>query len=327
MIAVAPLGLGRDGHLTPLGVDRAVCDPPETHGHEALTGHLATCAICQARVAAVTNWTAELVAPSPPGFNRDGHLTALTAERLVLEPEATDLHWARGHLASCSACGLQHDALRISEMPTLPAARRAPTQSRPSLSQRLPRPSWRGIAGGVAIAAALALFVWRPQTQQQDASLASDLRAKGSALDLEVFAHDGTQSRRVESGDTVRVGEHLGFRLLLRQSAHVMIVGADQFGHAYLCYPYTPDGASRKLPAMSDAETLDDAVEMDEVEGAERLVALACRAPFAFDALAARLAAMAIETPPADDLPPLLTDCVQREIVLRKTSAADGGEP
>jgi hypothetical protein len=144
---------------------------------------------------------------------------------------------------------------------------------------------------------------------------------KGAVLDLEVFAHDGQNARRVSDQDTVYVGERVGFRLWLRDTRAVLIAGADDLGHAYLCYPFTESGESALLGGMTEAMPLDDAVEMDPQVGNERLVAISCPTAFSFATVAAKLSELARTTSPADVLPNLLTGCTQHEVRLRKLPA------
>ncbi len=299
-------GLGRDGHVSALGIDRLVGDPPDAAGIAELQAHVADCAACQARVAEVQAWSQSVVVPLPPGHQRDGHASALGLERLVAEPDATELQWLQVHVADCEPCHTRLAALGGAKTTNVRALRHAK-----------PRPRWRALSYAAALAATIALAVWAPSRTRD--GVGADFRAKGANMELEVFAHDGHSARRVASGDQVFVGERIGFRLWVRETGFVLVVGADQQGHAYLCYPFSDAGHARAQPPTDEAVTLEDAVEMDEVEGDERILAVRCPTDFSFAILEAKLLQLARTTPAADVLPELLPGCLQHEMILHKT--------
>jgi len=65
-VVASPTGIGRDGHLTELGVDRLLYDPADAPGNPALAGHVDDCKPCTDRVKIVRDWDAE-VSIKPPG--------------------------------------------------------------------------------------------------------------------------------------------------------------------------------------------------------------------------------------------------------------------
>ena len=326
-----PSGLGRDGHLTDLGSDRLLCDPPGAPGRAALAAHAAACAPCREVLQAAAAWSRAVTAPKPPGLRRDGHLNPLSAERLAQGEESTDLHWARQHAADCAPCAKQLECLQNHDaggaMPPHPAAR-ATRLDRGWRARRWA--GWRGLGGAVALAAVLALLIHAPKTHKPDDGLSPGLRSKGSVLTIELYAHDGARVRPIDRSSTVHVAERIGFRLQLRRSGHVLIVGADRLGHTYLCFPFTGGGQSRELAATDAPVTLEDAVEMDEVQGFERLVTLHCPTSFSFSSFEARLSSLARSTAEHDELPVLVPGCLQRETILKKTgplAPMQGGAP
>ncbi|MFZ4580260.1 MAG: hypothetical protein ACOYOB_17900, partial [Myxococcota bacterium] len=150
-------------------------------------------------------------------------------------------------------------------------------------------------------------------------------RSKGSDFDVEVFVHDGAGARPVGDGATVRPGDRIGFRLHVARPSHVWIVGLDAAGEVYRCYPQAPGVGPVLVPGAAAPIDVPEFVEFDATPGAERIVALSCPQPVAFEVLAASLRAAGVSRPNARALPPLLAGCSQRETRLRK--AAAGARP
>ncbi len=308
-------GFRRDGHLSELGIDRLMADAADAGGVAELRAHVRDCGGCKERLDAVAAWTLQIEPPPAVGLRRDGHASDLGLERLVLEPLAPELGGLRAHVAACPACAQRHAALMV---PLRNQVHQFPPRRR--------QPAWPQWAMGMALAASLALAFWRSPVTTEELVARDDGRTKGAVLDLEVFAHDGQIARRVSDQDTVYVGERVGFRLWLRESRAVLIVGADELGNAYLCYPFTESGESAALDGTKEAMPLDDAVEMDAQVGNERLVAISCPNAFSFATVAAKLSELARTTPPADALPNLLSGCAQHEVRLRKLPARPSEE-
>ena len=308
-------GMARDGHLTALGVERTLLDGPDAPGMDALSAHVAACPSCRARCDEVRadRPVPSTVAPTT-GLGRNGHATALGLERLVLEGGEDALQPLAQHVSACVPCRRQLALLQ--QVPAPSAAGEAPPR----------RPRVARVVGLVAaLAASIAVTVqWRP-LPPEPLPEAADLRVKGGQLELEVFAHDGRTDRRVTSGDTVHAGERLGFRLWLADPGFVLIVGADDVGHTYLCYPYADAGVARQLPASVDAVALEDAVDLDATAGVERIVAVRCPTAFSASAFDAHLAQWAHTTPADAPLPTLMPGCAQHETILHKHPRPTGG--
>ena len=105
----------------------------------------------------------------------------------------------------------------------------------------------------------------------------------------------------------VHPGDRLRFRVTARRGGHVLVAGIDSRGEAYVCAP--SDGRSQALTA-GETTTLADAVELDDVLGSERIVAIVCPEPFRFDEIATRLH--------ADDLGDAGDGCQRDSLVLLK---------
>ncbi|TNF38031.1 MAG: DUF4384 domain-containing protein [Deltaproteobacteria bacterium] len=168
--------------------------------------------------------------------------------------------------------------------------------------------------------AALALLVVAPWRQPEE------YRLRGSALDLEVWVHDGVRARPVATGDTVHPGDRIGFRVKARRTGELLVLGVDEQGHVYVCYPQEA-GRSTPIAATPEPLELPEAMRFDAVPGRERLVALLCDAPIALDEVAATLRGGAGALTMSDALPRLRDDCAQEEVILQKSPLPSGGAP
>ena len=271
-------------------------------------------------------------------LRRDGHLSELSGERWrlgELTPAANRV--VESHLEACDGCRAQAEADesvvdnqasdRLFEAASMSTA--APAYWRNS------RWAW---ASGVA-AAVILLVLWprEPTDRPVDATMPSvedtadprgylpshggsdDMRRKGEAFELEVYVHDGERSRLASSGDLVHVGDRLGFRLFPRFAGHVMIVGHDSSGQSYLCYPQDSGGRSAPVAALDEPLTLDQAVQLDETIGTERIVALLCPHEFQYEDVVAGMHMDSSDRErSAEFMQPLLDACLQRELRLVK---------
>lgn len=276
----------------------------------------------------------------PHLWTRSGHLTGLALE----QHRCADLSGAERatvseHLSGCAACNAALSALTPTEpLPALPwlqaPAALAPAALTPAnddaaaTTQSLPhtpkRARWYGLGGLIAAAAAILFVVWLNLPHQQavapnnsETSPApptqdpEDIRIKGASFSLEVLAHDSQNGiRPVNSGDTVFPGERLGFKVLARRSGYLMIIGLDDQGQDYLCYPQHNNSQAAPLGPTHQPLGLDEAVRLDEVLGHERIIALFCESPFALSDIRPNLSL------PTQN--PLRSGCIQSEIDLVK---------
>jgi hypothetical protein len=221
-------------------------------------------------------------------FRRDGHLTDLALEHTL---DGASLEGADAHLSTCHTCADRLQAARAVELPDL---RTMPASVQPLAA--LPAPAnrgWYGLVGLLVAAVALfaALPLLRPTTGPSDG-----IRLRGDGLSLQVFRDAGEISERLRDGDPVAPGDRLGFRVRNRDAGHLLILGLDDAGGAYLCYPQGGGGSSVEVRPSGTPRTLPEAVRMDEQRGTERLFAVLCEEPFALDAVIDPVSAG--ETPP-----------------------------
>jgi hypothetical protein len=198
-------------------------------------------------------------------FDRDGQLTTLSLERhLAGEIDVS------AHLAKSPQCAARLAALQ---------AHAAGPQLRPPQSTQA-APRWPIYGGLLAAAAAVAFFVLRPAAPVDDG-----IRVKGSFA-LEVHAHDGTRSRQVFDGDTVKPGDRLGFRAQTKTMGHLLILGRDARGDTYLVYPQTAAGSSAGLGPSETPRDLQQAIRLDALPGDEQILGVLCTDPVEMDAVA-----------------------------------------
>lgn len=259
-----------------------------------------------------------------PGLTRDGHLLELTAHELLLdELEAGRRRSAEAHLASCEGCRERLDGLRAELAEPLPpmeaqvvAFPQPPARPEPIRAPPPRRIPWvTGLAGGLALAAGLLLFARWPQPET--AQTPEHFTARGGSW-FNVFRADASgQVRPVASGDEVRAGDRLGFRVQLPRARQVMVLGLDDAGGApYMAWPEASVGHSQEVPGTPDPTDLNKAIELDATPGTERIIALQCDAPLSWDRAAA--AASAVQAAADTPLPALIPGCEQSEVRLRK---------
>lgn len=221
-------------------------------------------------------------------LDRGGHLSELTLDRLRFDPPEPSFRAAvEAHLATCAAC---RDALTaLAEEDAACALAPPPSTPRAAgevipLSAKRRRAAWIGGVTVLALAA-LALFAVRPWIVSPPEDDVITLR--GGPFDFEVYVHDGQRSRPVADGDVVHPGERMGFRVHLRQEGYLAIIGRDDRGMTYSCYPLPEAGAVTSLAqAVAHARTdgpipLPVAMRFDDTLGDEHITAVFCPSAFA----------------------------------------------
>lgn len=222
-------------------------------------------------------------------LDRAGHLSELALDRYRYDPPATDRSWMDAHLAECSECraallDLAHeDAAVVVPEPRDPNV----VPLRPPLSKTPTKPratAWWAGAGAALAAAAVAFVVTRPGTTR-DPGVGPEgdrYHLKSGPFDFEVFVHDGSDSRPVLSGDVVHPGERMGFRVRTRELGYLLVLGRDDSGNRYVCYPGGDVAAAAAVPVPESPEpqVLPLAMRFDDVLGSEHIMAVFCPGPF-----------------------------------------------
>ncbi len=240
-------------------------------------------------------------------FRRDGHLSHFAIEGWVLELLGENRARVHTHLELCGACRHRVDAVLAHERGTALVSD-APVQVTP-----VNRPWPRGAIVGFAAAAAT-LMALVPMAMPPAAPL-DTMRVKGSnTFTLTVFADEGGHARALESHDVVSADQRLGFQVQSPKQGHVLIVGIDDRGDAYPCYPLT---GSAPMVSSDGPVDLEAAVRLDGVAGSEHLIGLWCEDPVAVERVIDLLERSGVTTTSALD-DPILRGCEKREVRLTK---------
>ncbi len=264
-------------------------------------------------------------------FDRAGHVTELAGNQYLLD-DLDDGQRAvvQAHLEECAQCAARIEAveahdrkfeLKPSNVAVALAAEKGDPTAKGLVSlqeRRAAKNEKRAFIGiGIAAAAAIALTVWVMPSDEPDAPAAIEedgIRMKGGALDVEVFANDGRESRAVHNGDVVRPGERLGFKVTAKNPGYLLIAGVDDTGQVY---PVHPSSGSATHTDPVEASDLESAIQLDDVGAKERIVAALCEQPFDLAAIKPTLTnarGMAAAAPKEDPF----GACVYDEVVLKK---------
>lgn len=208
-------------------------------------------------------------------LDRAGHLSELALDRLRFDPTVApdEKAEADAHLATCAAC---RDAMAMlaSEDASFAVAPRV------RVSALRPRISTGWIGAGVSALALAAVVLLAVRVRPRDDG--DVMRLRGSPIDFEVFVHDGSDSRAVLSGDTVHPGERVGFRVRARDPGYLLVLGHDDTGNRYLCYPegVIGDAIAVAFQESPEPRVLPTAMRFDDILGSEHITAIFCPAPF-----------------------------------------------
>lgn len=233
-------------------------------------------------------------------FRRDGHLSHMAVEGWVLELLGDSRGTVHAHLEQCPQCRHRVDEVIRHERGVMQA---------PSSVSDLPTPANRGRFAMLAAmtAAAVAMVAVLPEEPE--------MRRKGGDFAMTVFADEGDHARALESKDVVDADQRIGFQVQIAEPGHVVIVGVDDRGGAYPCYPL--DGASASLDTRG-AVDLKAAVQLDGLSGTEHLVGLLCDEPVEVAEVVTRLQEATADDPAGLLGGTLVDGCLQYEVVLTK---------
>ena len=253
-----------------------------------------------------------------PMLSRDGQLLDLSIERhLAGELSPDEVRRIEAHLDDHPACRARYEAAAAHRrefaqrpLPAFLTDNQAPQAEVVELASRRP-PTWWG---AVALAAVAILVVMVSMGLPRDEPDQPDVvRIRGAGLELAVYTETGD---RIAFGDPVLPGSRLGFQVRSREAGSLVILGIDDQGTDYLCYPQA--GGSAPIAATDAPVSLSEAIRLDDGQGVERLVAVRCSEAVDVDAARARLATLRTETPIEASLPTLLEGCAQDEVLLIK---------
>jgi hypothetical protein len=231
-------------------------------------------------------------------MNTRGHLSSETIDLLLMAALTGDKETkARDHLGTCTLCQkrwaeLNEDKARFEQYVFPRTVGNLETRlANPSFFQRF---SWRTLVpiAGSVLAASIALAVYlggKDRTQTEDDVY---IGIKGGAS-LEVVANRGeTGQFPVRPGTVLRPKDRIRFVVNTAGAKYVMIASRDGAGAFTVYYPY---GAAQSGEVTPGHVELPRSIELDEVTGPERIVAVFSESPV--DAAAVKAA---IEASPAD---------------------------
>jgi hypothetical protein len=243
------------------------------------------------------------------------HLSDLALDRLITDELAGDeLEAARAHLSSCDACRARETALREDraafERSHLADAADVPGFDGGDDGKVVSLAAWRrgrvtqalGLVGTVAAAALLFLVL----PGDEDAVAPPGERTKGG-VKLSFFVKDAAGVRAGASGEVVHPGDQLRFVIKSDAPGRAAVLSRDGAG-AVSVYAAAGD---RLVEVGAGEHAFDDAIELDDVLGEERLYGFFCETAPPVSALEAAVVA----TP---ELPRAPRGCVVDVLTLDK---------
>ena len=224
-------------------------------------------------------------------MNERGHLTSEAIDLLGLASLAqTESDQARVHLSTCTECKARWDELQRDrahfEQYVLPRTLAAvEARARPaSFFERLVA-SWKVLVPvtSLAVAATLALTV-TSRTQTEDEAY---IGVKGGTPVLEVVAQRGEQSQfPVKEGTLLKPKDKIRFVVNPGSARFLLIASRDGRGIVTIYYPFDGQKSAEVKPGRQE---LPGSIELDEVAGRERLLAVFSEKPLPADDVRAAL--------------------------------------
>lgn len=201
----------------------------------------------------------------------------------------------RRHLAECARCR-RREALLARERAEFERTQPGlPSWLEPSVGANESRrgSAWL-VASACAAAAALLVFVGVRGADLVRPDVPLGLRVKGTDS-VSFYVKRGDEVRRGASRESVRAGDRLRFAYTSAGPRYLAILSLDGARHASVYYPAAAHAA--RVDAGNDV-LLPSAIELDEVLGEERIVALFCAQPLELEPVRRALEARRAAPPP-----------------------------
>ncbi|MBI3182718.1 MAG: hypothetical protein HYZ28_11325 [Myxococcales bacterium] len=226
-------------------------------------------------------------------MNDRGHLSVETIDLLALSSlSPTKEQDARAHLSSCDSCQarlseLEEDKAHFQRFVFPRTVAKVEERARTwALPDRL-RGYWKMWIPALGMAAAAALvFVTAPSSQTEDEPY---IGVKGVSLPLfEVVASrpEGSQFQ-VKDGTRLRPKDRIRFVVEPAGARFLLIASKDGQGNVTVYHPY---GGQQSAPVQPGKRELPGSIELDEVLGRERLVAVFSDSPISAERVKDELA-------------------------------------
>lgn len=211
------------------------------------------------------------------------HVSSLKLDALAMDALSPQERSAtQAHLDTCLTCRTRADELaslrRHFTAYVLPRADRLPTRVSPW------GPRWRWWAPALALSSAVLLLlalVAIPSAEEPELAL------KGGAV-LQLFAHRGERTWKVEEGEALAAGDQVRFVVEGLGLPYVLVVSVDGAGQVSTYFPFggTESGL---LPSRGLPLEIPGSVVLDSAPGPERLFALFSRKPLSIESVAPAL--------------------------------------
>ncbi len=233
-------------------------------------------------------------------MNDRGHLSSETLDLLMLSSLAqAESESARAHLSGCTDCKarwteIEEDKARFQQfvLPRTLAAVEARARTVP-LAERL-FGSWKLWVPVASLAAAATLVA--VVSTQSGPSTDPYLGVKGGTAQLEVVAQRGDQTQfSVRQGSRLRPKDKLRFVVDPGGAHFVLIASRDGRGGVTIYYPFEGKESAEVKPGR---QALPVSIELDEVSGPERLLAVFSEKPVPADQVRSALAGPEVTTVP-----------------------------
>ena len=247
-------------------------------------------------------------------MNDRGHLSSETIDLLMLSAlDAPAANEAKNHIDGCPSCGnrwreLNEDKEKFAQFVFPRTVEKVSSRViAPSLLERLRiLGPWKvfGPLAGAALAASLAVAVYTANggggTQTEDEvyiglkgqRVASEAGLKGDArIALQVVAQRAAEGQfPVKAGEVLRPGDKIRFVVNPGAAKYVLIGSRDGSGAFTVYHPF---GGDKSAAVERGPHELPGAVELDQVAGAETLVAVFSNQP-----VEAKVVAQAVDSNP-----------------------------
>ncbi len=259
-------------------------------------------------------------------LGRNGHFTDLTIDQwLMNEPRSVEV---TQHFETCEGCRLAVEKIGREVIVIPPFTGKAGSvveevsnkEERGSRYTKI-RIAMVGLASVLGVLLITQMYSKTPHTgspldRPAEIIDGSDgVRIKGASFSSLLYAKNAEDVRPLNNGSIVHPGERIGFRIENKKKGYLAIMGIDETGESYVCFPQRSESA--QLIDAGEERTLSEAIRLDSKLGQERIISVFCETPFSLDELREKVEHESKRNS-EDMFPTLLPNCEQREVSLEK---------